>query len=116
LVTRTNPPAGATVPVGSAVTVFVSTGPPQATVPNVVGETQNRAQTDLSNAGLQSNVQQCTTFNQNQDGRVVSQDPQANQKVSQNSTVTITVAQYAGSGGGGGTGSTTTQFAMCPGG
>ena len=117
LVTRTDPPAGATVPVGSTVTVFVSTGAPQATVPNVVGESQNRAQNDLSNAGLKSSVQQCTTFNQNQDGRVVSQDPQANQKVSQGSTVTITVAQYAGSGGGGGgAGTTTTQFTMCPGG
>ncbi|HVA73740.1 MAG TPA: PASTA domain-containing protein [Acidimicrobiales bacterium] len=96
LVTRTDPPAGATVPVGSTVTVYVSSGPQQVTVPNVVGETQSRAQQDLTNAGLQANVVDVAVTRPDKDGIVQQQNPQAGQTVSQGSAVTIYVGQYQG--------------------
>jgi beta-lactam-binding protein with PASTA domain/tRNA A-37 threonylcarbamoyl transferase component Bud32 len=92
-VTRTNPPAGSTVDVGSTVTVYVSSGPAQVTVPNVVGETQSQAQSDLSNAGLQASVQYVPVNNPKQYGIVQQQNPQGGQSVNQGSTVTISVGQ-----------------------
>jgi serine/threonine-protein kinase len=96
-VTRTDPPAGATVPVGSTVTVYVSTGSPQVTVPNVVGETQSQAASDLSAAGLQANFVTQPVFKPSQDGRVQSENPAGGSTVNQGSTVTVVVGQFGGS-------------------
>jgi beta-lactam-binding protein with PASTA domain/predicted Ser/Thr protein kinase len=96
-VTRTDPPAGATVPVGSTVTVYVSTGTPQTTVPNVVGDTQAQAASALSSAGLQANFVTVPVSKRNQDGVVQSQDPSGGSTVNQGSTVTVVVGQYGGS-------------------
>ena len=93
LVTRTDPPAGSTVAVGSTVTVYVSSGPQQVTVPNVVGETQSQAQSDLTNAGFQVSVVYTNVSNPRDYGVVVQQNPQGGQSASQGSTVTITVGQ-----------------------
>ncbi|HET6915049.1 MAG TPA: Stk1 family PASTA domain-containing Ser/Thr kinase [Acidimicrobiales bacterium] len=98
LVTRTSPPAGATVPVGSTVTVFVSSGPSQVTVPNVVGETQSQAQSDLTNAGFQVNVVQVNVNKVDKNGIVQQQSPQGGQSANQGSTVTIFVGQFQGLG------------------
>lgn len=94
LVTRTDPQAGATVPVGSTVTVYVSSGPQQVSVPGVVGESQSQAQSDLSNAGLQVNVQSVSVNRPDKNGIVQQQSPQAGQTVNQGSTVTIYVGSY----------------------
>ncbi len=51
-VISTSPASGAQAPYGSAVTVYVSTGPPTTTVPNVVGETVSQATAALQGAGL----------------------------------------------------------------
>ena len=108
-VTRTDPPAGSTVPVGSTVTVYVSSGPAQTQVPTVVGETQSQAEADLSAAGFQVTVVNAQVFNPNQNGIVQQQNPQGGQKANQGSTVTITVGQFGGGGG-----STTTTATTQP--
>ncbi len=51
-VISTNPASGAQAPYGSAVTVYVSTGPPTTTVPNVIGDSVSQATTTLQNDGL----------------------------------------------------------------
>jgi eukaryotic-like serine/threonine-protein kinase len=51
-VISTNPASGAQAPYGSAVTVYVSTGPPTTTVPNVIGDSVSQATTTLQQDGL----------------------------------------------------------------
>jgi serine/threonine protein kinase/beta-lactam-binding protein with PASTA domain len=51
-VTRTDPPVGLTIPVGSPVTVYISTGPARVQVPNLVGKTEDDARAALKKAGL----------------------------------------------------------------
>jgi eukaryotic-like serine/threonine-protein kinase len=93
-VTRTNPPAGASVPVGSTVTVYVSTGPPQVHVPNVIGKTQAEAQSILSNAGLQPSFTTQAVSDPNQNGKVQSESPVPGTSVDQGSTVNAVIGTY----------------------
>ncbi len=51
-VTRTDPAVGTTQPVGSTVTVYISTGPARVEVPKLVGRTEADARATLSGAGL----------------------------------------------------------------
>ena len=51
-VTRTDPVAGTRVPVGSTVTLYVSTGPAQVQVPNLIGKSEDAARAALGSAGL----------------------------------------------------------------
>ncbi len=51
-VTRTDPAVGTTQPVGSTVTVYISTGPATVEVPKLVGRTEADARATLSGAGL----------------------------------------------------------------
>ena len=53
IVFRQDPGAGAKVDKGGTVTIWVSTGPPKVTVPDVKGEQWPDAQQTLVNAGLQ---------------------------------------------------------------
>jgi eukaryotic-like serine/threonine-protein kinase len=89
--TGTNPGVAHSVPHGFSVTLFISSGPAQKTVPPVVGETQTQATTDLEHAGFQvrPRSQQSSTTTA---GNVISQDPGGNTKAAAGSTVTITVA------------------------
>jgi serine/threonine-protein kinase len=94
-VTGTNPAAGATVPMGTTVTIYVSSGPPTTNVPNLVGDTPDQAQAALSGANLQG--QNTGTVNVNdpsQNGEVVKQSPAAGSSVQQGSTVQYQVGQY----------------------
>jgi serine/threonine-protein kinase len=94
LVTRTEPPAGSSVQVGSSVTVFVSSGPPQTTVPNLSGQTQAQASAALSAAGLTGAFSSGPTNNPSQNGKVISQTPGSGQTVNKGSTVTVTIGSY----------------------
>ncbi len=51
-VTRTDPPAGSKVPVGEFVTVYVSLGPEQFGVPNVIGENVDIARNRITDQGF----------------------------------------------------------------
>jgi serine/threonine protein kinase len=51
-VTRTDPPYGTKTPVGTTVTVYISTGPATVQVPDLVGKSEADARTALTDAGL----------------------------------------------------------------
>jgi beta-lactam-binding protein with PASTA domain/predicted Ser/Thr protein kinase len=51
-VTRSDPLAGTTLPVGSPVTVYISTGPATVEVPKLVGRSESDARATLAGAGL----------------------------------------------------------------
>jgi eukaryotic-like serine/threonine-protein kinase len=90
--TRTDPGAGVSVPVGSAVTLFISTGKPLVTVPDVRGLSQSTAETTLTHAGFQvaSSTQVSTSVTP---GDVISQDPAPVSQVAPGTTVNIVIAQ-----------------------
>ncbi len=90
-VISTNPAGGNNVAAGTTVTLYVSTGPQQVTVPNVTGESATAAQSQLQGAGLQV-TQKPDPGSTAPKGQVTRQTPAAQTKVSPNSTVTIYVS------------------------
>ncbi len=92
LVISTNPPAATEVQVGGPVTVLVSTGPREVTVPEVAGESQANATATLSAAGLKVTVVK-REVGEPTAGTVISQTPTAGSRAKAGSQVTIVVAQ-----------------------
>ncbi len=95
LVSSQSPAAGATVQPNSPVNLVISNGP-CISVPNVIGQSSNAAQSAITGMGLVAN----TTFdtgcaNNAQPGNVDSQDPAAGAQVSGGTTVNISVCQAA---------------------
>jgi serine/threonine-protein kinase len=89
---RTSPKEGALIPRGSEVRLIVSSGPPQVTVPSVVGETEASARSALANAGL--NVTRALEDSADvPKGQVIAQDPGGGSTVDEGSTVTLTVSK-----------------------
>src|ERR671919_433178 len=99
LVSAQDPNPGVEAPVGSTVTITVSTGPEQQEVPNVVGDDEDSARQTLEDAGFRVQVEEQPTDDQDQDGLVFDQDPGGGTQADQGSTVTIFVARFAESGG-----------------
>ena len=77
------PSAGA-IPYGSTVTITVSAGVPQVTVPDVKGKKVADATKMLTDAGLKVSVQTFITGN-----RVLQQSPDPGKVVDQGTTVTL---------------------------
>ena len=90
-VTNTNPGTARSVPRGTAVTLFVSSGQPQKKVPNVVGESQTQATEDLTRAGFNVQQRNQSTPTQSDVGNVISQSPTGNTNAAPGSSVTITI-------------------------
>ncbi len=90
-VTRTDPASGRPVAPGTQVTLFVSSGKPSQSVPNVVGETQTAATSDLTKAGFSVNTSQQPSSSVPV-GAVISQSPSAGVTKPSGSQVTIVVA------------------------
>jgi eukaryotic-like serine/threonine-protein kinase len=90
--TRTDPGSGTAVQVGSAVTLFVSTGRPTAQVPNVVGLSESAAKAMLSTDGftVSSSDQTSSTGTP---GDVIDQTPGSGASVTVGSTVSIVIAK-----------------------
>jgi len=90
--TRTEPAAGTSLPAGSTVSLFVSSGAAQVTVPRVVGDTEAAARSSLESAGLKVDA----ISRQSSDstpGSVTDESPGSGTTVAQGATVTITIAQ-----------------------
>jgi beta-lactam-binding protein with PASTA domain/tRNA A-37 threonylcarbamoyl transferase component Bud32 len=94
-VIRTEPATGTEVDKGSTVTMVVSSGPAQVAVPDVVGMTEAAATKRLNDAGFKVTVQNQTVATDEDDGRVMDQNPDAGTKADQGSTVTIAVGRKA---------------------
>ncbi|WP_369133195.1 Stk1 family PASTA domain-containing Ser/Thr kinase [Modestobacter sp. I12A-02662] len=81
------PAPGGTQPYGSAVTITVSVGPPQVTVPDVVGMSEADATAALQAAGLAAESTQFISGN-----RVFQQSPKAGEVVDLGTTVKILIS------------------------
>ncbi len=90
-VVGTDPGSGRSVPVGTPVTLLVSSGQPTRSIPSVVGETQSGANTDLTKAGFNVNTTQRPS-NSVPVGAVISQSPSAGTTAPVGSTVSIVIA------------------------
>jgi serine/threonine-protein kinase len=91
-----SPTAGTTVKRGSRVTIRVSLGPNQAqtaTVPDVVGDDQQAATSQLRAAGFTVQVIQVPTDDPTQNGVVVDEQPAGGSRAPTGSQVTIYVGQ-----------------------
>ncbi len=88
---KTEPAAGQTVEVGSAVTLIVSKGAKQVSVPDVVGASEADAKAAIKDAQLKPGEISRTEADA-PTGTVLSQDPVADSAVDQGSTVDLTVS------------------------
>jgi beta-lactam-binding protein with PASTA domain len=92
LVISTNPSADAVAQVGAPVSVLVSSGPQEVSVPNVAGETQAAATSTLAAAGLKVSTTK-REVSEPAPGTVISQSPAAGSELKVGGQVTIVVAQ-----------------------
>jgi serine/threonine-protein kinase len=90
-------PTGTAAP-GATITLSVSRGPKQSTVPDVTNQDQQSATSTLQAAGFKVNVVKQDVQDPGLDGIVLSQSPTGGTKAPQGSTVTITVGQLSQSG------------------
>jgi eukaryotic-like serine/threonine-protein kinase len=91
-VIRTLPPIGSEVGVGSTVTLVISSGPEQVSVPDVVGRDVEDARDALEAAGLRSDVVR-EQSEDDEPGTVLRQDPGAEAQVASGSTISLVVAE-----------------------
>jgi serine/threonine protein kinase len=87
------PKGGAGLARGGTVTLYVSKGPKQSTIPDVTSQDEASATQTLEQSGFTVDVQDQDTTDPNQDGIVLSQDPPGNTKAKPGKTVTITVGR-----------------------
>jgi serine/threonine-protein kinase len=92
-VARQEPKSGTSVAEGSEVTLFVSTGPRKTIVPDVVGMDYDEAVRTLRDAGL--DWERREVFSNKRPGRVVGQDPAAEEEVVEGTVVTLDVSKGA---------------------
>jgi len=105
-VTRTDPASGTDVDPGSTVTIFLSSGPEQVTVPLVTCQSFNSAQKDLERLGLQPVISSDTVAINPQcphGNKVAQQDPASGTTVDPGTTVTLFPGESAATGPTGGT-------------
>jgi serine/threonine-protein kinase len=90
LALRTVPSAGEEVERGERVQLFISSGPEEVAVPEVIGLSSDSAEGQISDAGLVPAVQEQES--EEPEGEVIAQDPSAGTELERGSTVTITVS------------------------
>jgi serine/threonine-protein kinase len=88
-----DPGAGADLARGGTVTLFVSKGPKQATIPDVTSQDEDSATQTLEGSGFSVDVQDQDVTDPAQDGIVLSQDPPGGKKAKPGTTVTIVVGR-----------------------
>ncbi|HEX6953066.1 MAG TPA: Stk1 family PASTA domain-containing Ser/Thr kinase [Gaiellaceae bacterium] len=91
-----NPAPGSKEPKGSTVDVTFSNGPPQVSVPDVVGYTSQQAVQTLESAGFKVLQQTISMSDPSQNNIVQQQNPAGGSQATQGSTVTITVGVSSG--------------------
>ena len=89
-----DPAAGLEVDAGSRVTITVSTGPEQVSVPDVIGLSAAEARSTLKDAGLKTVERDSPVDDEAQDGLVVDQAPAAGIKADEDSPVVIFVGRF----------------------
>ncbi len=87
-----DPQPGEDADEGSTVTIIVSSGPGQATVPGVVGDKQADAEKAMKDAGFKTDVRKETSDTVKK-GRVISTQPGENTQLEKGRTVVLVVSQ-----------------------
>ena len=90
-----SPSAGTEVEPGSTVSIVVSSGEEQPTVPNVIGRSRSEAVEAVRGAGLAPSVEEEETEVAGKVGRVLDQFPPPGAELKPGDTVTITVGKRA---------------------
>jgi eukaryotic-like serine/threonine-protein kinase len=93
IVVRQDPAGGTQASRGATVTLFVSRGPPESTIPDVASRNESDAQAALEAAGFEVVVEDEETLDPTQDGIVLSQDPPGGTTAPRGSQVTIFVGR-----------------------
>jgi serine/threonine-protein kinase len=88
---RTSPPKGTRIPRGTEVRLFVSSGPPQVSVPDVVGLDKAVASAKIKDAGL--NLTQELVDSDSPKGRVIAQDPTGGSTVNKGTRVALQISR-----------------------
>jgi serine/threonine-protein kinase len=88
---RTSPQGGTSAEVGSRVLLFVSTGPRQVEVPDVVNLARESAEATLNRAGLGFTIKEQES--DQEPGTVIAQDPVGGTVVDKGSRVGLTIAK-----------------------
>jgi eukaryotic-like serine/threonine-protein kinase len=91
-VVSVSPGEGQKVDKGSSVTLVVSSGKPQAEVPDVVGKSFEEAQSTLQAAGFKA-TRKDKESDTKDPGTVLAQDPKSGIQIDSGSTVALTVAK-----------------------
>jgi eukaryotic-like serine/threonine-protein kinase len=89
-----DPPANSLVAPGSTITLFVSKGPKEATVPDVTSFSRADAIATVRNSGFKVVVDVQDTEDPSLDGVVLTQTPGPGESAKPGTTVTITVGHY----------------------
>jgi serine/threonine-protein kinase len=89
-----DPAGGAEVDSGTRVTITVSTGPEQVSVPDVIGLSEADARRALKAAGLKTEVRASSVSDPNQEGVVVDQGPDGGEDADEGSTVVVFVGSF----------------------
>ena len=98
-VIRQSPSAGSELPRGSSVTIVVSQGEAQASVPNTIGSERREAVEAVREAGLVPVVQEQATEDEAEIGTVTDQFPPPGSELDPGSEVTLVVGKRATGGG-----------------
>ena len=88
------PKGGSDLARGGTVILYVSKGPKESTIPDVTSQDEDAATQALEQSGFTVDVVDQETFDPNQDGIVLSQDPPGGTKAKPGSTVTIIVGRF----------------------
>ena len=105
-VIRTEPAANSAAKPSDPITLVISSGAQQITVPRVEGLSEQNARSAIEGVGLKVQVQEQQVTNANQDGIVLTQSPSPQSQAKAGDTVTIYVGRFRDqeNPGGGGTG------------
>ncbi len=87
------PEGGSGLARGGTVTLFVSKGPKESTIPDVTSQDEASAAQTLEQSGFTVDIQEQETTDPNQDGIVLSQDPPGGTRAKPGATVTIIVGR-----------------------
>jgi serine/threonine-protein kinase len=90
-VIRQEPKYGTKVDSGSTVDMWVSTGPPQTEVPDVIGQSRDEAVAALARADLEPKIVE--VYSEKEPGTVTGQSPAAGEKVKVGTRVQINVSR-----------------------
>ena len=87
-----SPASGSSAKKGDTITITISQGAEPAVVPNVVGQTEDKAKTMLGNASLNWNISSSVYSSTVEKGYVVEQSIEADSKVTKGTTVNLTIS------------------------